>query len=163
MRKTHSEIQQKVTELYEYLAKDDSGSLIVPVNLSPLLEKFNLKAFNVTFNRPDIAGAFSRKEKTVYVNKTDPQTRKIFTIAHELGHYFLHNNVSTDILYREQTINGRKPSIETEADLFAAELLMPESVIRFYWPVAESIQQLADVFAVSYSAMLNRLRYLGFI
>lgn len=160
MNKTPSHIQNKIAEIYEYIAKDDNGLPQVPVNLTPILEKFDIKAYNTSFKKPDIAGAFDRPNKTIFVNATDPQTRKIFTLAHELGHYFLHNNAA-DVLYRES--KTAKNTLGSEADLFAAELLMPESVIRFYWPIAESIQQLADIFSVSYSAMLNRLRYLDFI
>ena len=153
----------KVLELYEYLPGGADGVPVVPVDLHVILDKFGLKAYDVKFNRPDVSGAFDRKKREIYLNSTDPKTRKKFTLAHELGHYFLHDGVEQDVMFRERAASGHKDQLEKEADSFAAELLMPESVIRLYWTVAEGIQQLADIFGVSYVAMSNRLRGLGFI
>lgn len=159
-----TELQARVAEVSEYLEKNKDGTVKVPVDLGVVLEKFNIKALNATFSSPEVSGAFDRRSKVVFVNKTDPQTTKIFTLAHELGHYFLHEQVERDILFREKNTAGiTKENIEKEADAFAAALLMPESAIRKYWPIAESIQQMAEFFSVSYPAMLNRLRSLGFI
>ncbi len=155
-------VRNKVLEISEYLPKDKSGAPIVPVDLDKILQKFGLKAYNTNFSKPEISGAFSREEKQIYLDATDPYTRKVFTLAHELGHYFLHDDKAYDILYREKRSHAR-PELEREADEFAAELLMPEATIRLYWPIAESIQQLAEIFSVSYSAMEYRLRNLGFI
>lgn len=155
-------MRNKVLEVSEYLPKDKSGAPIVPVDLGKILQKFGLKAYNTHFSKPEISGAFDRDKKRIYLDATDPYTRKVFTLAHELGHYFLHDSQAYDVLYREKRLHDR-PELEKEADEFAAELLMPEATIRLYWPVAESIQQLAEVFSVSYSAMEYRLRNLGFI
>lgn len=157
-----STVHDKVLEVSEYLPKDISGAPIVPVDLSAILKKFGLTAYNTTFSRPEVSGAFNRAEKAIYLDETDPYTRKLFTLAHELGHYFLHSDQDYDVLYREKRPHEH-PNQEKEANEFAAELLMPEPTIRLYWPVAESIQQLAEIFSVSYSAMEHRLRNLGFI
>lgn len=155
-------VHDKVLEISEYLPKDSSGAPIVPVDLSVILQKFGIKAYSTTFSKPEVSGAFSRAEKLIYLDETDPYTRKLFTLAHELGHYFLHSNQDYDVLYRERRPHEHLNQ-EKEANEFAAELLMPESTIRLYWPIAESIQQLAEIFSVSYSAMEYRLRNLGFI
>lgn len=155
-------IRDKVLEISEYLPKDKSGNPIVPVDLNKILYKFGLKAYNTRFSKPEISGALDRKQKRIFLDSTDPYTKKVFTLAHELGHYFLHDDQAYDILYREKRLHAR-PELEKEADEFAAELLMPEATIRLYWPIAESIQQLAEIFSVSYSAMEYRLRNLGFI
>ena len=133
----------------------------VPIDLRRILNDYNLKAYTVSFKRPDVAGAFDRANNNIYVNQFDHPTRQCFTVAHELGHYFLHRNVNSDILYREKS--NSDSDIEKEANEFAAELLMPESAIRAYWPIADSIQNLANIFGVSYLAMKTRLQYLGFI
>lgn len=155
-------VNDKVMELSEYLPKDKSGAPIVPVDLNIILSKYGLKAYNTTFTKAGISGAFDRDKKRIYLNKTDPYTRKVFTLAHEMGHYFLHESVPDDILYREKTHHS-KSDTEKEADEFAAELLMPEATIRVYWPLTENIQQLAEIFSVSFSAMEYRLRNLGLI
>lgn len=160
------EILDKVAEVAEYLPKDKSGAPLAPVDLGAILNKYNISVYNMDFDDQSVAGAFNRDERKIFVNSTDPKTRKLFTIAHELGHYFLHQDVNRDVLFRErlpQDQHLHPEPIETEANLFAAELLMPESTIRIFWPFTESIQQLADIFSVSYIAMKNRLQYLGLI
>lgn len=152
----------KVLEISEYLPKDRNGVPLVPIDLSKILQKYGLKAYNKNFSEPEISGALDRAKKVIYLDATDPYTRKLFTLAHELGHYFLHDTLTHDIMYREKSRHGRTVQ-EKEADEFAAELLMPEATIRLYWTVAESIQQLAEIFSVSYLAMEHRLRNLGFI
>ncbi len=54
----------------------------------------------------------------LYDDRIKNNGRRNWTIAHELGHVFLGHTELTKIT-------------EREADAFAAELLMPESVIRF--------------------------------
>lgn len=159
-------ISDKVAELSEYLPKDNSGAPIVPINLDIILNKYQISSYYIDFSDQNIAGALDRTERCIYINSTDPKTRRTFTIAHELGHFFLHQNIDRDVLFRERPHNGsrgHRDPIETEADLFAAQLLMPEATIRVFWSFAESIQQLADIFSVSYIAMKTRLQYLGFI
>lgn len=159
----YPKVAEKIAEITDYLPKDDNGNVIVPVDLGIILKKYALTAYDTTFKKSNVAGAFIRDKKEIYLDETDPHARKMFTLAHELGHYFLHDNAE-DIMFREQTADTKKrQQMEKEADEFAAELLMPENVIRSYWTIAESVQQLATIFGVSYSAMLNRLRSLGYI
>jgi Zn-dependent peptidase ImmA (M78 family) len=53
--------------------------------------------------------------------------------------------------------------LEREANVFAAELLMPEPAVRAKYAEPESIEALADHFAVSEEAMHWRLHNLGVI
>lgn len=57
--------------------------------------------------------------------------RRRFTVAHEIGHYILHPTKRLN--HSDDTTNFRiwnDPSEEAEANLFAAELLMPEFLFR---------------------------------
>jgi Zn-dependent peptidase ImmA (M78 family) len=57
--------------------------------------------------------------------------QKRFVIAHELGHYFLHPNTrQVESVNREQTNNWSEHQVieEYEANLFAAEMLMPSAL-----------------------------------
>jgi IrrE N-terminal-like domain len=63
-----------------------------------------------------------------------PLASRRFTTAHELGHYFLHPDLvyhrDIPLIGTEYTeIRGRLPE-EVEADLFAAEVLMPSRLLR---------------------------------
>ncbi len=155
-------ITDLVAEIFEYLPKNRSGAPLAPINISKAIELYGLKAYDVDFKGQGISGAFDRSKMEIYVNSSDPYVIKIFTLAHELGHYLLHKDVKNDVLFREKGKHGRE-KIEREANTFAAELLMPEAAIKIYWPITENIQQLADKFSVSYVAMRNRLHQLGLI
>ncbi len=57
--------------------------------------------------------------------------RKRFTIAHEIGHYVLHPHESHDRQHgRKDFAIWHDTSEEAEANIFAAELLMPESLFK---------------------------------
>lgn len=105
----------------------------------------------------------------ITVNASHSQTRQRFTIAHELGHYMLHrhligNGVDDDRMYRS-TPSGRfrnmkvGPQQETEANKFAAEILMPMALVtelRAHHGLI-TVNQLADRLQVSRHAMSIRL------
>ena len=69
--------------------------------------------------------------RTIYVNILDPEFRQRFTIAHEIGHILLgHEGIS----HRDTSYTIYKDLIErmneVSANAFAAELLMPELLLR---------------------------------
>lgn len=77
-----------------------------------------------------------KDEWAIFFNKDITHTgRTNFTLAHELGHYFVHRNQMSrncfecgegDILGRNQDVTN----IEAEANIFAANLLMPNHDFR---------------------------------
>lgn len=119
----------------------------------------------------------SRKSAVIGVNADHPPTRRNFTAAHELGHYLLHDfddvHVDRDfkVWLRSDASSKGTDVEEKEANLFAAELLMPA---RFLKRDVEKIgtvdlidehvlQDLAGKYGVSTQAMTFRLAYLGYI
>lgn len=71
--------------------------------------------------------------KAIGVNQHHPDARQRFTVAHELGHYFLrHTNEMTVDLVDPlgDTHFNLNPVMERQANRFAAQLLMPERHIR---------------------------------
>src|SRR5262245_25134709 len=108
------------------------------------------------------------------VNARHPRNRQDFTTAHELGHFLLHDidEIHVDrqfkVWLRDEQSKEGADSEEREANLFAAELLMPE---RF---LAKDIERIAAVdlmdervladlagrYGVSTQAMTFRLAYL---
>ena len=82
----------------------------------------------------DIAGVADREEKKIIIARRGfkPATRR-FTIAHEIGHLNLHREQRAfrDSPRTDAEIRSSRRSLrEREADLFAAELLMPEKAVR---------------------------------
>lgn len=119
----------------------------------------------------NISGLFSRKgdRRIVAVNEDHNSHRQRFTIAHEIGHYLLH---SEELLHYDtgklEEIYFRADSVadynETEANRFAAELLMPaELVRRCVEDGIRSVEELASRFDVSPAAMRYRLVNLGYL
>lgn len=95
---------------------------------------------------------------TIYINTKKSFTHQRFTLAHELGHYFLkHGSRMRDT--KEQLVK-RDPA-EMAANRFAAELLMPEDKVREYAKNFLSVEKMAEKFNVSEQAMVNRLKNLS--
>lgn len=115
-------------------------------------------------------------QATIVVNQHHAHRRQRFTIAHELGHYCLHrmaSNVFIDVspvYFRDsRSSEGTYPK-EQEANRFAAELLMPATVIRDKVnksPIDamddDAVRMLADEFDVSVQSLSIRLTNLGLI
>lgn len=103
----------------------------------------------------------------INVNATDRPTRRRFTIAHELGHYIYHRHligegIDDDRAYRS-TYVGRYhnrnigPAQETEANKFAASLLMPNHLIDQFRDQDIDVRAVANMFEVSEQALSIRL------
>jgi len=80
--------------------------------------------------------------------------RKRFAIAHELGHWELHPDISQLDLYSEAAIKGYgSDPVELEASIFASELLMPTKLYRprckDVMPNIRLVKVLADEFQTS--------------
>lgn len=96
----------------------------------------------------------------VYNNMEAP-TRQRFTQAHELGHVLLNHVGKNRSPKRDTTFqNNEGDPAETEANRFAAELIMPERYVRHLSSKITDISSLAREFGVSPWAMRYRLENL---
>lgn len=82
--------------------------------------------------------------KFIHVNYNLDETRQRYTIAHELGHALLHPNANTPFL-REKTLFS-VDKLERQANTFAVELLMPDSLIQQY--EGYTIHNIADIVGI---------------
>lgn len=115
----------------------------------------------------DISGKLHKLSDEYFeieVNEKHSDNRQRFTIAHELGHFIFHKHligdgIVDDCAYRSS--NRSNPNIgsneETEANKFAANLLMPGDLISQYVSEGKRAEQLADLFGVSLAAMKIRV------
>lgn len=69
---------------------------------------------------------------TVFVPRMTSARRDRFTVAHELGHYFLHY-IFPGQLDERRFNRGASNVVETQANVFAASLLMPVDFFRKAW------------------------------
>ena len=81
---------------------------------------------------------FLKNHRYIFLNQYLDEWESRMVLAHELGHAILHRKQNCYFL-REKTL--LLPGIEQEANLFAAELLIPEETILEYPDY--SIEQLA--------------------
>lgn len=127
-----------------------------------------------------LSGLLLADRREIWVNADEARQwppRRRFTIAHELGHWVLHQNAQSSLFCRRGTVDpdggeageGAEqrerpplPAIEEEANLFAAALLMPRrSLERLYRATegeADRFQRLCSIFGASGAAMSRRLR-----
>ncbi len=110
---------------------------------------------------------FSDNEAMITLNSNiDLVTKKRFTLAHELGHFRMHKNLSNKFEDTGRTLNDwlAKGEQELEANDFAKEFLMPEHLFR---PKAKGIfsfdliKSLALHFNTSLTATFLRYKDLG--
>lgn len=103
---------------------------------------------------------------TIRYDALEPPVRQRFTIAHELGHFARGHLKDADTCFRDtraQFFSRQKDPRETEANQFAARLLMPAPLVRYL--VTEKgitdVSHLAATFHVSEAAMGFRLKNLA--
>lgn len=130
----------------------------------------------------DLSGFIFRDRTTntavIGVNSTHHPNRQNFTLAHELGHFLLHeggDDVHVDrrfqVKFRSETSSQGDDVDEKEANLFAAELLMPADFLEEEMEEIDVVDlddetvvaKLARRYGVSTQAMTFRLAYLGYV
>ncbi|MEO8608829.1 MAG: ImmA/IrrE family metallo-endopeptidase [Chloroflexota bacterium] len=149
----------------------------VPVDVVSLVQQMGL---NVAAQELEdkVSGFLIIKngQAAIGVNQNHHPNRQRFTVAHELGHYVLHRTLSnifvdsTLTFYRDTNSTDGKTLQEIQANAFAAELLMPETIIRDYLRTyeidlydARDVANLASKFGVSEQALTIRLVNLNLI
>lgn len=105
---------------------------------------------------------------TITYNTIDPVVRQRFTIAHEVGHVLLGHMKNGSKEFRDgpaQFSAGTRDYKESEANRFAAELLMPENLVRLWFSKMRktNLGDAARMFNVSEAALYFRLVNLGLI
>jgi Zn-dependent peptidase ImmA (M78 family) len=124
-----------------------------PVNLGVICAWLDIEVYAMPC-RAFGAILFRRNGRYVLLaNSKLAQGRFRFSIAHELGHFLLNHKPSP--------IGGkRNPFLERQADAFAAELLLPEGLLRADC-AAHTADQLAKRYKVSKQALSIQLNTLG--
>lgn len=126
-----------------------------PVDLRAIASKHGIEYVEMD-EFPDTVDALIIEDGAkVYaaVNKKQHVHRQRFSLAHELGHYFLHKGgipedpVTIDNPPNDDWEEGTKDPAEREADLFAGELLVPLPMLKQH--KSKNLGELSAVFLVS--------------
>lgn len=163
------DLTENIREMY--------GIIDYPVEPTVIAKILNIPIQEVDFKMHDgyiVSGGIIKESNKfkIYINRKDTMNRKRFTIAHELGHYFLHhlsNKGQYVDLHKEETID--KNIEERQADMFAAALLMPRNCICEKYNMFKIlgfgqdtiIDKLSRLFLVSKPAVRGRLKKLNLI
>lgn len=140
-----------------------------PVNVISIAEKLGFKIVPYDFPKTMSAKIFIEGTiKAIGINKNDPKVRQSFSIAHELGHYLSGHK---DYSYEEKNLQIKEKIYldpqhhdEEEANEFAAELLMPEFMLKKHVIGTKlDIPYLANKYGVSEQAMTIQLVNLRFL
>jgi Zn-dependent peptidase ImmA (M78 family) len=157
-----------------------------PVNVEAIAAHYEIE-LKLERVDDDLSGFLYRDDSghvIIGANRNHHENRRRFTIAHELGHFLLHEaeRVHLDSKASGYALQLRSPESATgenlnerEANLFAAEVLMPvkflEEDLRAYNldllddgdKVTKTLKSLAKKYKVSVQALTIRLHNLGFI
>ena len=155
-------INQKAKEVRDlYIAKQGLVQLVFPLDPILIAKALGLEVFTASLPR-DVSGQIFFKEKKIFIECTDFITRQIFSVAHELGHFILHNDGTSHTSFRNTVSSCRIDRKELEANAFAAALLIPEDeVLRLVGARIFTLDSMACYFGVSPAAMKYRLDKLG--
>lgn len=153
----------------------DHGITSIPIDPVYLAHRLNIKVNNAAFSDETVSGLIAKRDDNIMilVNKNDSPYRKRFTIAHELGHFFMHLSDSdgelvdrdSDLFRDTISLEGSDTSkkIEVEANQFAAALLMPANQVVEAQKTVQAVEELAILFNVSVESMGYRLASLGLL
>lgn len=171
--------RKQIRQIVERLLADQ-GIMSAPIPIEKVAESHGPRVVRSPAD-DDLSGFIYRDAKNdvtvIGVNETHHPNRQAFTIAHELGHHLLHDleDVHVDrgfsVKLRSRKASEGTSIEEKEANLFAAEILMPTEFLEKDLRDVEDVDlvdegviaALARRYRVSTQAMTFRLAYLGYI
>ncbi len=141
-------------------ARDHAGGLLGQLKIQSLpIDPYDIcERVRILVKEDDCEGytgmllVVDRKALISVKSSIREQSRKRFTVAHELGHYRIPEHLTSGRTYFKCTDKdldtfNRKGNLESEANEFAAELLMPTSIyqelVNARSPGWDSIKELA--------------------
>lgn len=168
-RRTLARVKGEVRKMLEEI-----GAHQPPIDVNRIAKKLGIEIRREAFE-DEVSGLLYRdgKRSIIAVNSLHHRNRQRFTTAHEIGHFILHKTqVHIDkgfsVVLRDPASSQAVDPEEIEANQFAAELLMPEDMVRRDAPKylqdfgdEEGLDRLATRYGVSTQAMAFRLANLS--
>ena len=138
-------------------------------NLLDLAKAEDIKVFEADLSTigSNISGVLeydddkTKKNPKIFINSKITKNRKVFTLAHELGHHFLHEGRKLRLDTLDYSKNDKDTKDESEANYFAASILVPKEQLDFRLKKGDSIEELASYFGVSESVITNRIKWIN--
>lgn len=176
-----AKVEQAAQEILESLS-----ITVPPINVKLVAERLGYRVILKFFDEEDLSGTVVRDARgvvTLGINTLHAEVRQRFSIAHEIGHAWLHLasgrqegffvDPPAGVFFRDSKASRGEDQKEIEANQFAASLLMPSQLVRDgllalagsskRLTIDNAVSELANQFNVSTQAMRFRLVTLGFI
>ncbi len=132
-----------------------SGRKQLPVPVETIAALCGYQVVLLTTLPPELSGLVSLEKRLIGINGKHHSRRQRFSIAHELGHILLKHPPEIDATPFEIRI------VDREADVFAAELLMPTADLTIMVENGESVESLRQRYGVSKEALRIKIQALG--
>lgn len=131
-------------------------------SLELLLDHNDIFLMTLNFKLQKFSGRLEIDElgTTIAVNANHSQNRQTFTIAHELGHFYLHSHKRknfTETKLSENLYSFGEVLMEREANLFASEILIPEEVLEKMLSKKYNYFRISNIVGVSVEALKWRI------
>jgi hypothetical protein len=145
------------------------GGEELPVPVDAIAE--DLLGLSVGEQDLEVSGLLLPADRQIWLNAREAREvpgRRRFTLAHELGHWVCQclEGRRAPAYCRSADIglpDGEARQLEREANVFAAELLMPGPLVRKTHARIGRLEEVAESLAVSHDAMGWRLYNLGLV
>lgn len=129
-------------------------------------EDINVLVADLSKVAPNVSGVIeydnddTKSNPRILINENISKERKLFTLAHELGHHFLHKGKKLRLDTLDYSNSDKDTKEESEANYFAASLLVPKELLEFRMSKGDSVTRLAKYFGVSLPVIENRIRWI---
>lgn len=151
---THEYLRKQADQLLNRFKLDEP-----PIDVKHIAQELGIEIVEMTLPTWFFGSLLNIKGSYyIVINRLMPETRKRFTLAHEIAHYALHGD---KLCYMK---NSKRDYFHREADAFAAELCMPSGLVKQEarkW--FNDYKFLAKIFEVSEVAMVRKMQELGII
>ena len=117
--------QEALFHLQEYARRFNKNEVPIPIPVEQVAELYFALAIERKELKEGISGQLFIGDKKIVLNQREALTRQRFTMAHELGHFCLHAGYAS----MPPCPGGAVARMETEANRFAAALLLPANLV----------------------------------
>jgi Zn-dependent peptidase ImmA (M78 family) len=127
------------------------------VDLSLVADRMNIKIFEEALDAEGYLIQKGKEARIIINNNIGYETRKCFTIAHELGHFYMphHQESIFRCLARDIQSYCSDRKLEYEANEFAGEFLLPAQELEkrlLQPPNLDMIKKLSEIYGASLTA-----------
>lgn len=142
-----------------------------PVPVVSIARDLGLKVFKSSSLADNVSGMIKKDSVNggesgfaIFVNAHHAEVRRRFTIAHEIAHFILHEEMIGDGVVEDALLraDGLTNAVERQANAMAADILMPWHLLEEAIEKTASIETLAILFKVSRDAMSYRILGVSF-